>query len=180
MDELSNHGKELLSAFKVAVDIINNEQNYKIEIDAIVKDEGIDGKKSCATIAEELKEMSVIAVVGAYRSECTMEIHKALEENKVPIVSYASPSRELIDKEKYKYLFRISPSNQNQSEIMKQIVRKFSFNQVATLYSDEMSSKEIAVQFESHMKNDTIPIVISQEFPRNSETVKLAGYVEKV
>lgn len=179
---LGDYGKELHSAFKVAVDIINKDENYQIEIDAFIKDEGVDGEKSCADIAEEMKEMNLVAVVGAYRSQCTMELHKVLGDDtmQVPIVSYASPSALLSDKSKYKYLFRIPPSNIYQSEIMKQIVRKFKFNQVATLYSDEISSKEIAKGFESYVKNDTIPIVISQEFPRNSDTNQLSEYVEKV
>ena len=51
---------------------------------------------------------------------------------------------------------------------------------MAVLYSNEISSKEIAQRFESQMRNNSISIVTSQEFPQNSDSVKLAEYVEKV
>lgn len=52
--------------------------------------------------------------------------------------------------------------------------------QVATLFSDEISSREIAERFEGQMRNDTVPIVTSQMFPKSSDSLKLAEYVEKV
>jgi hypothetical protein len=51
---------------------------------------------------------------------------------------------------------------------------------MAVLYSNEISSKEIAQRFESQMRNNSVSIVTSQEFPQNSDSVKLAEYVEKV
>ena len=105
----------------------------KVELDGLTKDEGFDGDKSCTDIAEEMKEQNLVAVVGAYRSQCSIRLHDVLgtESVKMPIVSYASPSVALSDKKKYKYFFRIPPSNYYQSEIMKLVVRKFGFKEVS-------------------------------------------------
>ena len=79
-----------------------------------------------------MKEQNLVAVVGTYRSQCSMRLHEVLgtEGVKMPIVSYASPSVALSDKKKFKYFFRVPPSNYYQSEIMKLVVRKFGFKQV--------------------------------------------------
>ena len=39
---------------------------------------------------------------------------------------------------------------------------------------------EIAEDFERLIRNDTVPIIKSQKFPRDLEPMKLAEYVEKV
>ena len=74
---LSEHGKELVSAAKVAVDIINADRNQHIEIDLKVMDEGLDGATSCKTAAENLLAYNVAAIVGAYRSSCSIAVSKA-------------------------------------------------------------------------------------------------------
>lgn len=148
LGELAEYGKELLSAFKVAVDIINNDDNYKIEIDSYYEDEGVDGDASCLAIANKFKALNLVAVVGAYRSQCTAQLHRVLgnDSMKVPIVSYASPATILSDKNKYKYLFRISPSNKFQSEIIKQLFHHYEFKQVYCL----------SFQFQNYRLSETL------------------------
>ena len=74
---LSEHGKELVSAAKVAVDIINADRNQHVEIDLKVMDEGLDGTTSCKTAAENLLAYNVAAIVGAYRSSCSIAVSRA-------------------------------------------------------------------------------------------------------
>ena len=62
----------------MAVDVINNDKNYQIELDGLIKDEGEDGTTSCDKAAQEMIGKNLIAVVGAYRSECSMKIHDVL------------------------------------------------------------------------------------------------------
>ena len=78
---LSEHGKELVSAAKVAVDIINADRSQQVEIDLKVMDEGLDGTISCKEAAENLLAYSVVAVVGAYRSSCSIAVSSALGKN---------------------------------------------------------------------------------------------------
>ena len=136
MGNLGEYGKELLSAFRVALEVINKDDYYQIELDGLTKDEGFDGNRSCQEIAEQMKEQNLVAVVGAYRSQCSMKIHEVLgsEDVKMPIISYASPSVLLSNKNNYKYFFRVPPSNLYQSEIMKLIVRKFGFKEVSKFF----------------------------------------------
>lgn len=133
LDQLGEYGKELLSAFRVAIDVINRDNNYQIELDGFVKDEGFDGDNSCTEIAEQMKEQNLVAVVGAYRSQCSMQLHDILGSKtvKMPIISYASPSVLLSDKKKYQYFFRVPPSNLYQSDIMKKIALHYGFTQVS-------------------------------------------------
>ena len=58
-----------------------------------------------------------------------------LGPKKIPIISYASPSKLLSDKSKYKYFFRVIPSNEKESEVLKQLLRKYSFREVMSLSS---------------------------------------------
>ena len=75
---LSKHGKELVSAAKVAVDIINSDPKQHVEIDLKVMDEGQDGHLSCKVAAENLLAYHVTAVVGAYRSSCSITVSNTL------------------------------------------------------------------------------------------------------
>lgn len=75
---LSEYGRELVSAFKVAIDIINNDKRYQIELDGIIKDEGVDGIDSCDIVGQEIKALDLVGVVGAYRSQCSIKLHKVL------------------------------------------------------------------------------------------------------
>lgn len=177
---LSEYGRELVSAFKVAIDIINNDKRYQIELDGIIKDEGVDGIDSCDIVGQEIKALDLVGVVGAYRSQCSIKLHKVLESKMMPIVSYASPAAILSNKTEYKNFFRLSPSDKHQSEILKQIVRKYGFKEVSTLYSNEISSKGIAKRFEELIKDDTVTLTASVEFPQHSHSSVLRTYVEKI
>lgn len=75
---LSRHGKELVSAAKLTVDIINTDRDQQVEIDLKILDEGLDGTLSCKAAAENLLAYNVVAVVGAYRSSCSIVVSKAL------------------------------------------------------------------------------------------------------
>lgn len=179
---LSDIGKELQSAFKVAVDMINEDKSYKIEIEPVIRDEGFDGSVSCFQVAEELKRKNLHAVVGAYRSECSMKLHQVLgsETQMIPIVSYASLSRQLSDKNMYKYFFRVVPPNIAEAEIMQQLMKRYRFKEVSILCSDEISSKEIAMQFAASMKNLSVPVTRSVEFPQNASPDTLRAHLQDV
>ena len=72
---LSEYGKELVSAFEVAVDFINSDPGrYQVELSTLVRDEGVDGVASCTKVAEEIEDKSIVAVVGAFRSDCTIKL----------------------------------------------------------------------------------------------------------
>ena len=75
---LAKHGQELVSAAKVTVDIINTDRKQQVEIDLKVMDEGLDGMQSCKTAAENLLAYNVVAVVGGFRSSCSMVVSEVL------------------------------------------------------------------------------------------------------
>ena len=76
---LSEYGKELISAAEAAVGVINSHAGlYKVDLTILVKDEGVNGVASCTKVAEEIKDQSIVAVVGAFRSDCTIKLHDNL------------------------------------------------------------------------------------------------------
>ena len=78
LGSLSAYGKELVSAFKVALDIVNNNNNFEVELDAKIFDEGEDGRLSCDKAAQNLVGQNVAAVVGAFRSSCSIAASRVL------------------------------------------------------------------------------------------------------
>ena len=53
-----------------------------------------------------------------------------LGKKKMPLISYASLSQKLSDVKKYPYLFRVTPSNKVEAQILRQIVNKYSLKEV--------------------------------------------------
>ena len=95
---LSEYGKELISAVEVAVDVINSDAGlYKVDLDILVKDEGVDGVASCVKVAEEIEDQSIVAVVGAFRSDCTIKLHDNLSMKFFVLMLYPTGYKILLD-----------------------------------------------------------------------------------
>lgn len=75
---LSQLGKEFESAFKVAVEMMNKDLSLSIDFDVKIHDGGVNPKETCKRVAEKLVQEGVVAVIGAYRSECTMAAAEVL------------------------------------------------------------------------------------------------------
>ena len=69
---LSQLGKEFESAFKVAVEMMNKDLSLSVDFDVKIQDGGVNPVKTCKRAAEKLVQERVVAVIGAYRSECSM------------------------------------------------------------------------------------------------------------
>ena len=78
---LAEYGEELLSAFKIALEMMNIDSGSKIQMKALIYDEGSGSEDLCKSAAESIKKAgNVVAVVGGYRSKCSMNLHHMLGE----------------------------------------------------------------------------------------------------
>eukprot|EP00112_Aurelia_sp_Birch-Aquarium-sp1_P017721 Seg4137.2 transcript_id=Seg4137.2/GoldUCD/mRNA.D3Y31 product="Glutamate receptor 3.1" protein_id=Seg4137.2/GoldUCD/D3Y31 len=177
---LRKHGQELVSAAKVTVDIINSDRNQHVEIDLKIMDEGLDGEDSCKNAAENLLAYNVVAVVGAYRSSCSIAVSKALASTNTPIISYASAASILSNKAQHPYFFRVIPSDFHESNALIKLVTKYGFKGVGTLASQEITSVETAQTFEGHLKNSSLSVAISERFPSNADAKVLRPLMKKM
>ena len=81
---LSELGKELESAFRVAVEMMNRDLTLSVDFDIRIQDGGLDPNASCKAAAEELVKDDVVAVVGAYRSSCSQAVANVLGKMNFP------------------------------------------------------------------------------------------------
>ncbi|XP_060115585.1 taste receptor type 1 member 3-like [Heteronotia binoei] len=79
----------------------------------------------------------VIAVVGPDSSELSVVLSRLLNFLSIPQISPTSTTEQLSNKELYPSFFRTVPSDRHQVEAMVQLLRKFHWNWVAALASDD-------------------------------------------
>lgn len=77
-----------------------------------------------------------VALVGAAYSGITIAVANLAGLFHVPVVSYASTSRLLSDRKRFKYFLRTVPSDTRQAQAMVDIIRKLDWNFVSTVASD--------------------------------------------
>ncbi|XP_065068364.1 uncharacterized protein LOC135693734 [Rhopilema esculentum] len=177
---LAKHGQELVSAAKVTVDIINTNRKQQVEIDLKVMDEGLDGMQSCKTAAENLLAYNVVAVVGAFRSSCSMVVSEVLASSNTPVISYASMASVLSDKKKYPYFFRTVASDFHEAKALMKIFTKYGFNGIGTIASEEISSLETSKKVEKFLKNASLDVDVSVKIPFKADAKTLQTAINKV
>ena len=70
---LADLGKQYLEGFQTALEMFNNDDTLAVDLLGIEKDSGISPSQSCQDIAESFVKSGVVAVIGAYRSICSMK-----------------------------------------------------------------------------------------------------------
>ena len=85
---LSELGKEFESAFRVAVEMMNKDPTLAVDFDIKIQDGGVDANSSCRAAADQLAKDGVVAVIGAYRSSCSLAAATVLGEfHNSPLIS---------------------------------------------------------------------------------------------
>lgn len=77
-----------------------------------------------------------VAIIGAAYSGITIAVANLAGLFHVPVVSYASTSRLLSDRSRFKNFLRTVPSDTRQAQVMVDIIREFDWNFVSTMASD--------------------------------------------
>lgn len=182
---LSELGKELESAFRVAVEMMNRDLTLSVDFDIRIQDGGLDPNASCKAAAEELVKDDVVAVVGAYRSSCSQAVANVLGSglNRIPQVSYGSTSSILSDKTKYKYFFRTCPSDVHQASALAALFRKYLLPEVGTVATNDIYGKELADMFEKEvtgMADVPVSVVTRQRFDVNARAATVRPKIQKL
>ncbi|XP_044174984.1 uncharacterized protein LOC114950055 isoform X2 [Acropora millepora] len=170
---LSELGREFESAFRVAVEMMNRDLSLSVDFDIRIQDGGVDSNASCKAAAEELTKDGVVAVIGAYRSSCSVAAANVLGSavNRIPQISYASTSAVLSDKTKFKYFFRTCPSDVHQASALAAVFRKYLLPEVGTVATNDIYGKELADMFEKEvtgMADVPVNVVSKQRFDVNA------------
>ncbi|XP_015765927.1 PREDICTED: uncharacterized protein LOC107344755 [Acropora digitifera] len=170
---LSELGREFESAFRVAVEMMNRDLSLSVDFDIRIQDGGVDSNASCKAAAEELAKDGVVAVIGAYRSSCSVAAANVLGSavNRIPQISYASTSAVLSDKTKFKYFFRTCPSDVHQASALAAVFRKYLLPEVGTVATNDIYGKELADMFEKEvtgMADVPVNVVSKQRFDVNA------------
>ena len=77
-----------------------------------------------------------VAVIGAAYSGISIAVANLAGLFHVPVVSYASTSRLLSDRQRFKHFLRTVPSDTHQAQAMVDVIREFDWNFVSTIASD--------------------------------------------
>lgn len=102
-------------------------------------------------------------VIGAQRSECTIEAAMLLGTDAIPVVSYLSTSDELSNRDKYPYFMRTVPPDKLQVKVIRDIVLLYEWSFVNFLYSDDSYGQTAFRDFTSEEENYDFCISFSQE-----------------
>jgi ABC-type branched-subunit amino acid transport system substrate-binding protein len=68
---LAQLGKEFQAALNVAVEMMNKDLSLSVDFDVKVQEVGKDPASDCKIAADRLAKDDVVAVIGAYRSDCS-------------------------------------------------------------------------------------------------------------
>lgn len=91
---------------------------------------------NASALAMENKRNKGVAIIGAAYSGITIAVANLAGLFHVPVVSYASTSRLLSDRSRFKNFLRTVPSDTRQAQVMVDIIREFDWNFVSTVASD--------------------------------------------
>ncbi|XP_020916270.1 uncharacterized protein LOC110253659 isoform X2 [Exaiptasia diaphana] len=182
---LAQLGKELQMALNVAVDMMNKDLSLSVDFDVKVQEVGTDAASDCKTAADRLAKDDVVAVIGAYRSECSAAAAKVLgsSSHKVPQISYGSTSPRLSDKTKYKYFFRTSASDVHQARAISAFFRTYRWPEVGIVSTSDSYGGDLASDFKKEvegMSDMPVRVVSIQKFPVNGRANVVRPKVDKL
>ena len=110
-----------------------NEANDDYVFELIVVDSGCDGTQA-ATSAQSLIDSGVVGIVGAACSGATLGAIAVAAPAGVPMVSYASTSPAISTADDDGYLFRVVPSDAQQSVALADVVKSMGDSNPAVLF----------------------------------------------
>ncbi|XP_046860881.1 metabotropic glutamate receptor 2-like [Xenia sp. Carnegie-2017] len=133
----------------------------------IEKDSGISPSQSCQDIAESFVKSGVVAVIGAYRSICSMKAADVLgeDQNMIPQISYASTSSKLSEvSSAYKYFFRTAPSNVAQAIAIVALIKLYKWKKVCTIATDDVYGRNLTELVLAELSKTNVSVTVTETF----------------
>ena len=125
-----------------------NESQESHEFELIVVDSGCDGTQA-ATSAQSLIDSGVVGIVGAACSGATLAAIAVAAPVGVPMVSYASTSPAVTTADDDGYLFRVVPSDAQQSVALVDVVKSVGSSNPGVLYMTNDYGAGLAENFKA-------------------------------
>ncbi|XP_054857736.1 G-protein coupled receptor family C group 6 member A-like [Eublepharis macularius] len=156
IDEINN-STSLLPGIKLGYEIHNTCNNVVVATKPTItflskypSDSGLEAQCNYTNYKPR-----VIAVVGPDSSELSMVLSRLLNFLSIPEISHASTNDNLSDRELYPSFFRTVPSDKNQAQALVQLLRKFHWNWVAALATDDKYGRQALELF--------VPLALSKD-----------------
>jgi ABC-type branched-subunit amino acid transport system substrate-binding protein len=113
---------------------------------------------NCTTLAEMIlaADPPVHAVIGAYRSACSLQTAAVFGAAGLPQIDYSSTSPLLSNKTLYPTFFRIPPTEFFQANAIVQLAHNFGWTRVGCLAATDTYSAGLAAAFALNMSSDTL------------------------
>ena len=135
-------------AAAVAIAKLNDWDTSDLQFELVVANSGCDATQA-ATGAQTLIDSGVVGIVGAACSGATLGAIAVAKEAGVPMVSYASTSPAVTTADDNDFLFRVVPSDAQQSVALKDVVVDAGMASPAVLYMTNDYGSGLADNFEA-------------------------------
>ncbi|XP_028407746.1 LOW QUALITY PROTEIN: uncharacterized protein LOC114530333 [Dendronephthya gigantea] len=164
---LADLGKQYLEGFQTALEMFNNDQSLAVDFLGIEHDSGEKPSQSCQEIASKFAKSDVVAVIGAYRSICSMKAADILgtSNNMIPQISYASTSSKLSDvSSTYKYFFRTAPSNVDQAIAIVALIKLYKWKKVCTIATNDAYGQDLTELVLAELAKTNVSVTVTEKF----------------
>ncbi|XP_020608981.1 metabotropic glutamate receptor 2-like [Orbicella faveolata] len=124
-----------------------------------------------------------VAIIGAAYSGITIAVANLAGLFHVPVVSYASTSRLLSDRSRFKNFLRTVPSDTRQAQVMVDIIREFDWNFVSTVASDTEYGRSGIESFKyaaNSREHSRICIAVDEVFTVRTPKAKVREIFSKI
>ena len=113
-------------ALEQSIDFIKNSIASMEQIRNETKDDGCNRPK----------EKPIAGLVGPGSSTVTVQVQNLLSLFNIPQIGYSATSQDLSDKSTYGYFLRVVPSDKLQAKAMLDIVQRYNWTYVSTVYTE--------------------------------------------
>ncbi|XP_033096109.1 metabotropic glutamate receptor 2-like [Anneissia japonica] len=112
-------------------------------------------------------EPKTIGVVGTGKSSTSKAVSDLLTLFKIPQISYSASASEFSNKMRFPYFFRTVPSDKHQALVMSEIAKKYQWNLVSIIYSNDNYGIEGRQELEKNLQEANI--CVSESLILNGE-----------
>lgn len=138
---------------------------------------------NASALAMENTRNKGVAIIGAAYSGISIAVANLAGLFHVPVVSYASTSRLLSDRSRFKNFLRTVPSDTRQAQVMVDIIREFDWNFVSTVASDTEYGRSGIESFKyaaNSREHSRICIAVDEVFTVRTPKAKVREIFSKI
>ena len=192
VDQINNN-ETLLPGITIGVDIkdtcnsvdhtIRESLKFEFVREAYLHIEGDEGVCRSTLKTSAKSRGRVVAVIGAAYSGISIAAANLAGLFHVPVVSYASTSRLLSDRKRFKNFLRTVPSDTRQAQAMVDVIREFDWNFVSTIASDTEYGRSGIDSFKQAVNNQVdhrVCIAVDEVFTVRTPKARVREIIKKI